>query len=346
MSRYAGRKVVITGGTHGMGWALADRLLDGGAEVLVTGRDEGNVEAAREKVGARRGHVHRSDAASTADIAALAGAVGDRLGALDAVFINAGIALLEPFEQVTPERFDRTFAVNARGAFFATQALAPLVKDGGALVFTTVTGGGGGGEPGMSAYLGSKAAVWAFAQTFAAELLPRRIRVNAVAPGFIDTPTMGIADATAEERAALQKLGDEITLPDICVEVDVHADLDTSELALGDDLLAQIPDEVWALIPPEVLEQAATVVVTLQDGSEEVLGVVDDIEETVELDTPAGQAVVGVALRFAPEGVSSLDLVIALCDEDGEAGEAGPGDVDGEATPPAPPVSGTPELTG
>ncbi|AXK35178.1 SDR family NAD(P)-dependent oxidoreductase [Streptomyces armeniacus] len=208
---YAGRKAVITGGTHGMGRAIADRLLAGGAEVLLTGRNEKNLEAARGELEGARAHVVRSDAASVADIDALAGTVRDRLGGIDLLFVNHGIAELAPFAEVTEESYDRQFAVNTKGAYFTLQRLTPLVRDGGSVVLTLVGGVGTGGQPGMSVYLGTKAALWASAQTLAAELLPRNIRVNAVAPGFIKTPTMGVAGISDEERAGFEEEGNKVT---------------------------------------------------------------------------------------------------------------------------------------
>ncbi|MCP2259981.1 NAD(P)-dependent dehydrogenase, short-chain alcohol dehydrogenase family [Streptoalloteichus tenebrarius] len=208
MSRYAGKKAVVTGGTHGMGRAMVAALLDGGAEVVLTGRDERNIEAARTELGTRA-RVVRSDARSMADIDALGRLVEEELGGIDALFVNHGYAKLEPFAEVTEETFDRHFDVNAKGSFFIVQRLAPLVRDGGSIVFTSSVSDEGG-YPGMVVYSASKAALWSFAQGFAAELLPRRVRVNAVAPGFIDTPSMGI-DAPAEGKAELQRLGDEVT---------------------------------------------------------------------------------------------------------------------------------------
>lgn len=145
-----------------------------------------------------------------ADIDALGALVEEKLGQVDFVFINAGVASLEPFEQVTEESYDRIFNINTKGAFFTAQRLAPLIRDGGAMVFTSSIADESG-TGGMSVYSGSKAALRSFAKVFAAELLPRQIRVNVVSPGFIDTPTMGVAGASSEERAAFMKLGDEIT---------------------------------------------------------------------------------------------------------------------------------------
>lgn len=208
MNGYAGKKAVVTGGTHGMGLAMVEALLEGGAEVLLTGRNEKNLEAARSKLGPRA-RVVRSDAADMADIDELGGQVGDAFGGIDALFVNHGYAKVEPFGEVTEASYDRQFAVNAKGAFFAVQRLAPLVRDGGSIVFTSSVADEGG-SPGMIAYSGSKAALWSFAQGFAAELLPRGIRVNAISPGFIETPSMGV-DATEEWKAGFSALGDEAT---------------------------------------------------------------------------------------------------------------------------------------
>ncbi|RKH67591.1 SDR family oxidoreductase [Corallococcus llansteffanensis] len=209
MGRYAGKKAVVTGGTQGMGLATVKALLDGGAEVLFTGRNEKTLEVARRELGPRA-HAVRSDTASLTDIDALARAVEEQLGRVDLVFINAGFARLGMFEHVDEQVYDQTFDINTKGAYFTAQRLAPLVNEGGSFVFTTsvanVTG-----IPGMSVYSGSKAALRSFAQGLAAELLPRRIRVNAVSPGFIKTPTMGVDGASPEELAAFEKEGNDTT---------------------------------------------------------------------------------------------------------------------------------------
>lgn len=208
MGKYACKKAVVTGGTHGIGLAVVKALIEGGAEVLLTGRNERNVEAARRELEARA-HVVRSDTANMVDIAALGALVEEKLGQIDFVFINAGVSELAPLDQVTEASYDRQFDVNTKGAFFTAQRLAPLVRDGGSIVFTTVTHGPA--SPNLSVYFGSKAALRAFAQVLAAELVSRGIRVNTVGPGFIDTPTMGVAGISDEERTAIRRLGDEIT---------------------------------------------------------------------------------------------------------------------------------------
>ncbi|WP_328991191.1 SDR family oxidoreductase [Kribbella sp. NBC_01245] len=204
------RKAVVTGGTHGIGLATVKALLDGGAEVLLTGRDERNLEKARGELTGRSAHVLRSDAASLADIDALGNEVGQRLGQIDLLFVNVGISMLEPFDQVTEASYDRSFAVNTKGAFFTAQRLAPLVRDGGAIVFTSSIADEGG-ESTMTVYGGTKAALVSMAKGMAGALLARDIRVNVVSPGFIDTPTMGAADLSEADRQAFRVIGDEMT---------------------------------------------------------------------------------------------------------------------------------------
>ena len=209
MSRYAGKKAVVIGGTHGMGLATVKALLDEGAEVLLTGRNPHNIEVVRRELGSKV-HAVASDIARLPEVRSLGAVVQSTFGAIDLAFVNAGVSTLESFAEVTEASFDHTFDVNTKGAFFTAQVLAPLVRDGGAFVFTTSVADESG-HPGMSVYSASKAAVRSFARVLAAELLPRRIRVNSVSPGFIKTPTMGVPGASKEELDAFEKLGVEVT---------------------------------------------------------------------------------------------------------------------------------------
>jgi NAD(P)-dependent dehydrogenase (short-subunit alcohol dehydrogenase family) len=189
------RSAVILGGTHGMGEATAALLRTQGVDVLVTGRSSGDV------------HV---DLTRLADLDALAEAVRERFGQVDLLHVNAGFARLEPLHAVTEAVYDRTFDVNTKGAFFAVQRLAPLVRDGGAIVFTSSVADQGG-APDMLVYGAAKAAARSLVSGFAAALLPRGIRVNAVSPGFIDTPSYGIEGISEEDRASFHAVGDAIT---------------------------------------------------------------------------------------------------------------------------------------
>lgn len=118
--------------------------------------------------------------------------------------------LLEPFDQVSEESYGRSFAVNTKGAFFTAQRLAPLVRDGGAIVFTSSIADEGG-DTTMTVYGATKAALVSLSKGIASALVPRGIRVNVVSPGFIATPTMGVADLSDADRAAFRELGDQLT---------------------------------------------------------------------------------------------------------------------------------------
>ncbi|GGK91569.1 SDR family NAD(P)-dependent oxidoreductase [Nocardia jinanensis] len=194
----AGRTAVVTGGTHGMGLAIVQALLDRGAEVVLTGRSPAGIEKARATLEKFPAHVVRSDATDADDIDSLGRTIEDRLGGIDYLFVNHGIAEFQTLADATVAHWDRVFDVNAKGAFFTTQRLAPLIGDNGSIVFTTVSNDRI--FPGLSAYSAAKEAVRAFARVLAAELLPRNIRVNAVAPGFILTPSMGVAELTDRQR--------------------------------------------------------------------------------------------------------------------------------------------------
>jgi NAD(P)-dependent dehydrogenase (short-subunit alcohol dehydrogenase family) len=201
MDRYEGKKVVIIGGTSGIGLATAKMLLDGGARVLVTGRSQAGLESAQKELG-KGGVVVSSDARSLTDIDALASRVKAEFDTFDLLFVNAGLGLFAPLANTTETIFDEMFNLNAKGPFFAVQKLSPLMNQGGAVVLTTSTANIKG-MPLIAAYGGAKAALRSFARTFAAELLPRGIRVNAVSPGPTETPIIGKAFPDKDVAAQL-----------------------------------------------------------------------------------------------------------------------------------------------
>lgn len=204
-----GKNALVIGGTHGIGLATAQRLIARGARVAVTGRTAATLASARTALGADA-LVLDSDVTKLSAIDTLADDVRKHFGHIDFLHVNAGISELEPFDRVTEASFDRQFSINTKGAFFTVQRLAPLIADGGSIVFTSSIADEGG-EPGMIVYSATKAAIVSFVSGFAAELLPRGIRVNAVSPGFVDTPTKGAANLTDAERATFEALGNAIT---------------------------------------------------------------------------------------------------------------------------------------
>lgn len=206
----------MTGATIGMGRAIVQALTDRGAEVVFTGHSDERLAEARAALDTPLAHPVRSDATDAAAVAALRDQVADRLGGIDYLFVNQGIAEFQTLEEVTEESWDRVFDVNTKGAFFTVQRLTPLLAEGGSIVFTTVSNDRI--FPGLSAYSAAKEAVTAFSKVLAVELLPRGIRVNALAPGFILTPTMGAltptmgaAELTDEQRAEFVEQGNAST---------------------------------------------------------------------------------------------------------------------------------------
>jgi len=185
MSDYAGRNAVIIGGTSGFGFTTARLLADGGARVLITGRDPDRLADARERLGAQAVAV-RSDVTAPTDVDALAARVRAEFGAVHALFVNAGVTRNLPFEQMTAQTYEELFAVNAKGPYFTVQRLAPLLDEGSGIVFTTSVANAKG-LPMSSAYAASKAALRSMTRSLARELLDRKVRVNAVSPGPINT---------------------------------------------------------------------------------------------------------------------------------------------------------------
>src|SRR5487761_1033358 len=199
MERYQGKKVVIIGGTSGIGLATAKMLLDGGARVLVTGRSQAGLGSAQKELG-KDALVVSSDARSLTDIDALASRVKTEFDTFDLLFVNAGFSTKAPVESITEAAYDEMFNLNAKGPLFAVQKLAPLINRGGAVVFTTSVANVKG-LPGQATYGAAKAALRSFARVLAVELLPLEIRVNAVSPGPIDTGILNKVFATEEMRA-------------------------------------------------------------------------------------------------------------------------------------------------
>ncbi|KUN28026.1 short-chain dehydrogenase [Streptomyces corchorusii] len=197
MGKYEGKHVVITGGSSGLGLATAQLLVDEGARVLITGRDRNALDSARDRLGGNAVAV-RSDAGSLPDIEALADRVKTGFGSVDALFANAGVSGFAPFEATGEELFDQLLAVNVKGPYFTVQKLAPLLVEGGGVVFTTSVANVLG-LPTLSAYAAGKAAVRSMTRSLARELLPRKIRVNAVSPGPIDS---GILEKSMPKEAA------------------------------------------------------------------------------------------------------------------------------------------------
>jgi NAD(P)-dependent dehydrogenase (short-subunit alcohol dehydrogenase family) len=209
MGRFTNKIVVITGGTSGIGLAAARQFITEGATVVVIGRTPRSVGDAQKEIGAN-GVAIAADVTKSTELDAVFQTVREKYGRIDVLFANAGIAKLGSVAETTEEMFDDILDANFRAAYFAVQKALPLLSDGGAIVFTTswfveV------GIAGTSAVSASKAALRNFTRTLASELIGRKIRVNAVSPGVIETPLfgkLGLPEANAQElaQALLQQI--------------------------------------------------------------------------------------------------------------------------------------------
>jgi NAD(P)-dependent dehydrogenase (short-subunit alcohol dehydrogenase family) len=186
--RKLARKIaVITGGSTGMGLATAKRFVQEGADhVFITGRRKDALDVAVAEIGEKATGIP-GDVASLSDLDRLYESVKRYGRNIDVVFANAGIAQQAPLGTVDEKFYDLHFDANVKGVFFAVQKALPMLNDGGAIILNasiaTIKG-----FPGISVYSATKAAVRSFARTWTNELRERRIRVNAISPGHIDTP--------------------------------------------------------------------------------------------------------------------------------------------------------------
>jgi NAD(P)-dependent dehydrogenase (short-subunit alcohol dehydrogenase family) len=186
MRRFDTKTVLVTGGNSGIGLATARAFAAEGARLVITGRNINELQAARSQLGEGSLAI-RNDAAVVSEAAALAKELTAHGVRLDAVFINAGITKFSAFEQTTEALWDATFNTNVKGAYFQLQALLPLLNPGGAIVLSGSINAHIGAAQ-SSVYAASKAALISLAKTLSGELLPRKIRVNVISPGPIQTP--------------------------------------------------------------------------------------------------------------------------------------------------------------
>ena len=204
MKNLEGKIALVTGGSSGIGLATAKRFLDEGAHVVITGRRESELKDAatliKKNVTTVVGDVSRLE-----DLDRLYAVVKEKHGHIDILFANAGAGTIAPLAVASEAHFDQTFDVNVKGMFFTVQKALPLFKDGGSIILNSSVSNVLG-LPGFTAYAASKAAVRNFARGWALELKDRKIRVNCVSPGAIDTPalatTTGLTAEQAEQAAA------------------------------------------------------------------------------------------------------------------------------------------------
>ena len=181
-----GKVAVITGGSSGIGFAAAQRLVAAGAYVFITGRRQKELDEAVKAIGTNVSGV-QGDVAQLADLDRLYETISKVKGRIDIVFADAGVGEFVPFGAITEEHFDKVFNINVRGTLFTVQKALPLLKDGGSIILNGSVASVKG-TAAFGVYAASKAAIRSFVRTWTTDLRDRRIRSNVVSPGPINTP--------------------------------------------------------------------------------------------------------------------------------------------------------------
>ena len=199
MNKFKNKQVLITGGSTGMGLASARAFIAEGADVIITGKSAENLEKAAAGINSAQLKTIASDISDISSIDNLAATVGQTGKKLDVLFLNAGIAFFSPVEQTTVEVFDAMFNTNVRGLYFTLQKLLPYLNEGASVILNSSVVSTGA-LANASAYSATKAAVSSIGRTAATELAAKKIRVNIVSPGPVDTPIFSKSGLSVAEQ--------------------------------------------------------------------------------------------------------------------------------------------------
>jgi NAD(P)-dependent dehydrogenase (short-subunit alcohol dehydrogenase family) len=203
MNRLQGKVALVTGGNSGIGLAAAKLFAAEGATLIITGRRQDALDDAVRQIG--HGAIGiQGDVADIEHHAAVAQSVRDRFGALDVYMANAGVISIAHSATVTAEEYDNQFNVNTRGVFFGVQSIAPVMRDHGSIILTSSLAASKVLQ-GHAVYAGTKAAIAAFARSWALELRERQIRVNVLSPGPVDTSILSKLGIPEADRPAFLK---------------------------------------------------------------------------------------------------------------------------------------------
>jgi NAD(P)-dependent dehydrogenase (short-subunit alcohol dehydrogenase family) len=201
MGNLEGKTALVTGGTSGIGLATATQFVNEGAYVFITGRRDPELQAAVKVIGRNVTGV-QGDVSKLGDLDRLFAQVKREKGKLDIVFANAGVARFARLGEITEELYDSIFNINVKGLFFTVQKALPLLPDGASIILNASIVASKGLSS-NSVYSATKAAVRSFARTWTTDLKDRRIRVNAISPGPIDTP--GLSDLLASSETGEER---------------------------------------------------------------------------------------------------------------------------------------------
>lgn len=235
------KTALVTGGSSGIGLATARLLKENGAQVAISGRSPKKLDIAMADLGNDVLAI-KADVSSIDDLGRMKQKIEEEFGFLDIVFANAGVALGTPLATADEATYHRMMDINAKGVFFTVQAVLPLLRDGSSIILNT-SWLNQVGTPGRTILSASKAAVRSFARTMSAELLDRKIRVNAVSPGSIETPIHRDRDQTEEEfRAYAKRVGAQVPVgrmgrPDEIAAAVLFLASDASSYMLGAEIV-------------------------------------------------------------------------------------------------------------
>lgn len=204
MQALAGKTAIVTGGNSGIGFAIASRFIEAGASVIIVGRRQDAVDAAVQALGPRASGL-TGDVADLATHDRVAALAAERFGKVDIYVANAGMNTITPSAYVGVDEYDAQFATNTRAVFFGVQKIVPVMRDGGAIVLVSSIASHKVLD-GHAVYAGSKAAMEAFARSWALELKTRGIRVNVLSPGPVDTPILAKLGVAADARPAFETM--------------------------------------------------------------------------------------------------------------------------------------------
>ena len=242
MSRFTSKVAVVMGGNSGIGLVAAQQFAAEGAQVVIFGR---NAETLAEAANSIDGDVLavQGDVLNFADVDSLFAQTDAKFGKFDALFVNAGVFGMAPIDQVSEDEFDRMMNINFKGAYFTIQKALPYMNDGGSIVLNSSIAANIG-MAGASVYAASKAALSSLARTVSAELVGRRIRVNIVSPGPVQTPIYGRLGMSQEQlNGFAEQIQTQVPMgrfgsPDEIANVALFLASDQSSFIVGEEIVA------------------------------------------------------------------------------------------------------------